>query len=357
MRIPAPDSCQSWIRIGKLALLALLAAIGLACRRAEPHERTIEPTQPPGDAGQAPTPSIASPDRLAVLREEDRAWLYERVRGESLATLGPLPGTYGEPVLVRCTVVAWTAPGPLTGARLECTELGAPDGPDGRTWSRFLVFDAAGVRELQDERDVTDRSRTGGITFPRALAGTWTLDEQGAGGRRTQVVVREETAPVRGAPQRLWVAETTRWSPAGAAPDRELVHFLPDLGPVMLCERSDDYACLRLVDDKLASREDVPTMDETVAVDAKLRSTYAPALQRCYRAALAKQPGVRGHLMLHITVNAAGGVEDLSITDAEPGLAACAKAAGAGWRFPIPRGPDGNPRSKTFRIGVMFSTP
>jgi len=39
------------------------------------------------------------------------------------------------------------------------------------------VFDAAGVRELQDERDVTDRSRTGGITFPRALAGTWTLDE------------------------------------------------------------------------------------------------------------------------------------------------------------------------------------
>jgi outer membrane biosynthesis protein TonB len=98
-------------------------------------------------------------------------------------------------------------------------------------------------------------------------------------------------------------------------------------------------------------------MDETVAVDAKLRSTYAPALQRCYRAALAKQPGVRGHLMLHITVNAAGGVEDLSITDAEPGLAACAKAAGAGWRFPIPRGPDGNPRSKTFRIGVMFSTP
>src|SRR6185436_9598905 len=162
MRIPAPDSCQSWIRIGKLALLALLAAIGLACRRAEPHERTIAPTQPPGDAGQAPTPSIASPDRLAVLREEDRAWLYERVRGESLATLGPLPGTYGEPVLVRCTVVAWTAPGPLTGARLECTELGAPDGPDGRTWSRFLVFDAAGVRELQDERDVTDRSRTGG---------------------------------------------------------------------------------------------------------------------------------------------------------------------------------------------------
>jgi hypothetical protein len=339
-----------------LALLALLAGSGLACRRAEPRAQSVAPVQPPAEAGPPPAPSVAGPDRLAVLREKDRAWLYERVRGESLATLGPLPGTY-EPVLVRCTVAAWTAPSPLTGARLDCIELGAPDGPDGPTWSWFLVFDAAGVRELLDETDVTDRSRTGGLTFPRALAGTWTFDEQGTGGRRTQVVVREETAPVRGTPQKLWVAEMTRWSTAGAAPDRKLVHFLPDLGPVMLCERDDNYHCLRLVDDKLADREHLPTMDESAAVDEKLRSTYAPALQRCFRAALLKQPGVRGHLMLHITVNATGVMESLSITDAEPALAACVKAASAGWRFPPPHGPDGNPRSKTFRIGMMFGPP
>lgn len=337
--------------------IALLAAIGIACQRAEPRERSVASPKPPGDAGQPPTPSIAGPDRLAVLREEDRAWLYEQVRGKSLATLGPLPGTYGEPVLVRCTVAAWTVPAPLTGARLDCTELGAPDGPDGHTRSRFLVFDAASVRELEDEHDVTDRSRTGGITFPRALAGTWTLDEQGAGGRRTQVIVREDTAPVRGTPQKLWVAETRRWSSAGAAPERKLVHFLPDVGPVMLCTWDDDYVCLRLVDDKVADREHLPTMDESAAVDEKFRSTYASSLQRCFRAALAKQPGGRGHLMLHITVNATGGMEALSITDAEPSLAACVKAASTGWRFPIPRGSDGKPRSKTFRLGVMFAPP
>jgi hypothetical protein len=294
------------------------------------------------------------------------------VQGPSLAKLGRLPNTQ-EAVLVRCKIVAWAVPAPLSGSHFECQTLGAPDGPEGPTTTRSLIFDAAGVREVIDEQDLADRSKTGGITLPRALAGTWQLDEKGAGGQRVQVTVREETAPVRGAPQKLWVAETRTWAPANpppAGPGLEIVRFVPGTGPVLLCTDSNNgssYHCLRLVEAPPSSQPEHVTIAAHQAhepsslrsrdVSVKIEKTYNAAVMRCYRAALAKRAGLRGTLTLHFTVNAVGKVEGFSATGLDAGVAACVKAAAASWRFPIPISAFAEPRSARFTIGLMFSPP
>lgn len=369
---------------GLAASLALLGALALGpVARADSPAGAKAPENPlasPSGDPLAPSPgtrgtpgTLSAVESLAVLREVGRVWTYEKVQGESLAKLGRLPNVRENP-RVRCKVVAWTVPAPLTGARLECAELGAPGGPAGPTWSRHLVFDSAGVRELAAETDLTDRSRTGGITFPRALDGKWKLDERGAGGRRTQVILREETAPVRGASERLWVAETTKWPPPGPspkAPELEIVRYLPGTGPVLLCTKTTPeslYQCLRLVEDPPPARrgpaERISISSQqahdssslkAATVATKILSTYGPGVRRCYQAMLAKQPGARASLTIELTVNAVGKVEDLSVTGSDRGLAACVKATTSSWRFPIPMSSYAEPRAAQFSIGLALS--
>jgi hypothetical protein len=341
---------------------------------AQPQAPAKPQAPPPQDpkAGDPLAPPAGAKDPLAVLREVDRYWLYEMVQGTSLTTLQRPPNTH-EAVLVRCKIVAWAVPAPLTGSRFECQTLGAPDGPEGPTSYRSLVFDAAGVREVDDENDLTDRSRTGGITFPRALDGRWKLEERGAGDRRVQVIVREETAPVRGTPQKLWVAEATKSPPAGTAPraiEVQTVRYVPGTGPVLLCTQyssGDFHHCLRLVETPPPSQPEHVTIAAHQAhepsslrsrdVSLKIETTYGSAVRRCYLAALAKRPGLRGTLTLHFTVNAVGKVEGFTATGLDAGMAACVKAAAAAWRFPIPISAYAEPRSARFTIGLMFTPP
>lgn len=372
------------------AWLALVAALGLGpVARADSPDGAKAPGDPlaaPGNPLAPPPPgtpgtpgTLAAVESLGVLREVDRVWTYERVQGESLAKLERPPNVRAIPQ-VRCKVVAWTVPAPLTGSRLDCEELGAPGGPAGSKWSRYLVFDGAGVREVADATELTDRSRTGGITFPHALDGRWKLDERGTGGRRTQVLVREETAPVRGAAEKLWVAETTKWPPTtaahqGPAPkatDLEIVQYLPGTGPVLLCTKADResrYQCLRLVEEPPPARRRPaeritissqqahdPSSLKAAAVAAKILSTYGPGVRRCYQAVLAKRPGTRASLTIDLTVNAVGKVEAPSVTGSDRGLAACVKATAASWRFPIPMSAYAEPRAAQFSIGLVFSS-
>lgn len=376
-------------RLQVISQLAIFVAIGLASgARAEapkgpPKEAPKEAPKGPADplaSGPKGPGAPAAPDPLAVLREVDRTWIYEMVQGESLGKLGRAPNMREAP-RARCKVVAWVVPGLLAGSRIECELMGAPDGPEGPTWSKHLIFDGVGVRELDDEHDVADRSRTGGLTFPRRLAGTWQLDEKGAGDRRTRVIVREETAPVGGVPQQLWVAETTKWpsaNPSLQGPDLEIIRFLPGLGPVLLCTKTDLgnlYHCLRLVEDKpapppapppqpqpprvsIASHQaQDPSSLKSAEVAGKVASAYAPAVRRCYEATLAKRPGARGALTLTFTVNAVGKVEGVSATGFDPGLAACVKGAAATWRFPIPMSAYASPRVARFTIGLVLAPP
>ena len=389
------------------AALALLAALGLgpvagadAPQGAKPPPKAPAPAPAPASqdplAPRAPklddpfARSPSAPDPLAVLREVDRTWLYERVQGESLAKLGPPPSVREAP-RVRCKVVAWPLSGPLAGSHLECEPLGVADGPAGPAWKKHLIFDGVGVREVEDERELADRSRTGGLTFPRVLDGRWKMDERGAGNRRTQVMVREvardEVAPVRGAAEKLWVAETAKWpsaTPSAKGPDLEVVQLRPGFGPVLLCTKQgldSQYQCLRFVEEPPAelppaggpagkprpqppqaervtiskTQTHDPSTLKPAQVTAKISSSYLSAVRRCYQTTLAKRPGARGALTLDFTVNAVGKVEGVSVTGFDTGLAACVQTAVTAWRFPIPMSAYAEPRAARFSVGLALT--
>lgn len=328
--------------------------------------------------------SPAAPDPFAVLREDGRSWSYETALGESLSTLVVPP----QGARWLCEVKPWTAPGEAERSSVVCDLDGAaPDGPDtGAAWTLWLVFDQVGVRQVDEQdTDVGDHSKTLGLTFPRKLRGTWKLDEKAPDGARTRVTVREQTANVRGVARKVWVAEAERWAPPidgkVAAPDRHLVHFVPGLGPVLMCTREgkpgSQYHCLRLTanpppDSPPASPDSPPAPPQgrvsisskqahdpsTLKADdlaAKIASSYLGGVRRCYQAVLAKRPTTRGALTLDFTVNAVGKTTAISVKGVNDGLAGCVATQIAGWRFPIPQSTYAEPRDARFTLGLALA--
>jgi hypothetical protein len=336
------------------------------------------------EAPKSPRPVAPAPDPLAVLREDGRSWAYETAFGESLSSLAVQP----QGIRWLCEVKPWTAPGAVTRSSIACDLYNqAPDGPEtGADWTIWLVFDDVGVRQLDGrDADVGDRSKTRALTFPRKLAGTWKLDEKGRDGERTVVTVHEATAKVRGVARKVWVAETERWAaPVGgkvAAPERELVQFVPGLGPVLMCTKQAEpgatYDCLRLFENK--APETKPTPETKPAppqghvsisskhahdpstlkaedVAAKAASSYLGGVLGCYRVVLARRPTTRAALTLGFTVSSVGKTEAISVEGGgDDGIAGCVAKLVAAWRFPIPQSTYAEPRNARFTLGLALT--
>lgn len=364
---------------GALVIAAVTLLASSARARADRREDPLA-----SEPRVAPVP----PDPLAVLREPGRGWVFKRVFGKSLTSLVEP----GQEVLWLCEVKPWTAPGPLVRSSLVCDRHPkALDGPEsGSEWTIWLVFDDVGVRQLDEETtNAGDRTRTRGITFPRKLEGTWKLDEKGRAGGRTLVSVREDTARVRGVARKVWVAEVQRWDPPVggkvADPAEYHVQFIPDVGPVLMCQGrpGPGYECLQLVEAKPpppppppdASKPPAPpppppppgrvTIASKVAHDpstlkaadvgAKIASAYLGGVRRCYLAVLAKQPRARGELSLVFTVNAVGKTTMITVKGFDDGVASCVAKLVNDWRFPIPQSTYAEPRNARFTIGLGFA--
>jgi len=335
-------------------------------------------------APKGPRAGAPAPDPLAVLREDGRSWAYETAFGESLSSLEVPP----QGIRWLCEVTPWTAPGAATRSSIVCDFYHqAPDGPEtGADWTIWLVFDEGGVRQLDGrDADAGDRGKTRGLTFPRKLDGTWKLDEKGRDGERTVVTVHEETAKVRGVARKVWVAETERWAaPAGgkvADPDRELVQFVPGLGPVLMCTKQGKpgakYDCLRLFANQAPETKPPPETKpappqghvsisskhahdpstlKAEDVAAKAASSYLGGVRRCYQAVLTRRPTTRGTLTLDFTVSSVGKTTAISVEGGgDDGIAGCVAKLVAGWRFPIPQSTYAEPRNARFTLGLALS--
>lgn len=82
---------------------------------------------------------------------------------------------------------------------------------------------------------------------------------------------------------------------------------------------------------------------------------YAPAIQFCYENELKKNPGLRGKLVVSLTVLADGRVSDAVVVDdglGAPAVTGCALAQIQGWQFPAVEA-----GVTTFRIPFLFTPP
>jgi TonB family protein len=82
---------------------------------------------------------------------------------------------------------------------------------------------------------------------------------------------------------------------------------------------------------------------------------YAPGIQFCYDNELKRSPGIRGKMVVAITVAASGQVTDARVVSNTVGstrLSECALAQIREWRFPaVPSG------STVFRAPFVFTPP
>ncbi len=82
---------------------------------------------------------------------------------------------------------------------------------------------------------------------------------------------------------------------------------------------------------------------------------YAPAIQYCYESELKNDPGLRGKLVVSLTVAADGRVTDAAVVEdrlGNPAVADCALAQIRAWRFPAIDG-----GATTFRVPFLFTPP
>jgi hypothetical protein len=103
--------------------------------------------------------------------------------------------------------------------------------------------------------------------------------------------------------------------------------------------------------DKKALDESTLTPD---AVLAKIMSAYMAGLKRCYKNYLTKDPSAQGGVNLSLTVNEAGRSVSSRATGFASELDSCIQGRMDGWRFPIPKDQDANPRDATFMITLQL---
>jgi TonB family protein len=100
-----------------------------------------------------------------------------------------------------------------------------------------------------------------------------------------------------------------------------------------------------------SSRNDYRSNESLLAVVRR----YAPGIQFCYDNELKRNPGLRGKLVVSITVLANGAVSEAEIVDdrlGSPSVTQCVLAQIKGWRFPaIPSG------TTSFKTPFVFTPP
>jgi hypothetical protein len=84
----------------------------------------------------------------------------------------------------------------------------------------------------------------------------------------------------------------------------------------------------------------------------KIQAAYMAGVKRCYKAALAKDPTLRGTLALSLIVNETGRTVNGAAKGVGAELDACVTGLMAGWRFPIPKDADGEPTDTSFTVAL-----
>ena len=89
---------------------------------------------------------------------------------------------------------------------------------------------------------------------------------------------------------------------------------------------------------------------------AKIKSVYLPAIRRCYKTYLLKDPSARGLVRLKFTVTESGSTFNGTAHGFASEVDACITAHMPGWRFPIPRDRNGDATNAIFTISIQLVT-
>lgn len=94
-------------------------------------------------------------------------------------------------------------------------------------------------------------------------------------------------------------------------------------------------------------------VDSTLTADVlllKIQSTYMAGLKRCYKQRLAADPAAKGSVQIRLGVEATGRTTEILVTSFHPDHESCAKGLIQNWRFPVAKGPDGEPVVAAFEL-------
>ncbi len=318
-------------------------------------------------------------DDLDVLRDAAQRWTYELVGGVDADHLAVLPKSSP----VTCAIKHVTS----TTSQFVC-DTGATAQPLAGalvTAPRTLYWDGSGVRELRGAATAeatSDPANAFALTFPTMLRSAQTLQLASTAGATASLAQRIEMRPLHGRPTAVWITEATTTAARRArmpppVPVQTLAVFAPAVGPVLLCtvraKASPAYVCLRRVDpastasDAQAPAVPVPHLSvarkitrlkTSLTADklaAKVMSTYASGIKRCYAAARKAKPTAGGTLALKLTVNAVGKPEAITVKSFDAKLTACVKTQVATWRFAIPQGEYGSPIAARYELDLKLA--
>ncbi|MCB9572833.1 MAG: hypothetical protein H6709_12170 [Kofleriaceae bacterium] len=105
------------------------------------------------------------------------------------------------------------------------------------------------------------------------------------------------------------------------------------------------------------SRGTIAEVATSLGIDtiiAKVESTYAAGLKRCYVEALKVDPTATADLELTLTVNESGRSVEPSVTGGPDTVDDCVTAMAAHWTFPAPKNADGEPASTTVMLRIAL---
>ncbi len=94
-------------------------------------------------------------------------------------------------------------------------------------------------------------------------------------------------------------------------------------------------------------------VDSSLTADvllAKIFSTYMAGLKRCYKQQLAADPAAKGSMQIRFSVEPTGRTTEILVTSFHPDHETCAKGLMQSWRFPVAKGPDGEPVATAFEL-------
>jgi hypothetical protein len=94
---------------------------------------------------------------------------------------------------------------------------------------------------------------------------------------------------------------------------------------------------------------------EAVTVLHKVRSAYLAGLKRCYKTRLAAAAGIRGRVVLNLTVNEAGRTVNGAARGFDSDLDRCITGLVQSWRFPLPHDRNGDATAASFSVRVLFA--
>ena len=94
-------------------------------------------------------------------------------------------------------------------------------------------------------------------------------------------------------------------------------------------------------------------VDSSLTADvllSKIQAAYMAGLKRCYKQRLAADPAAKGSLQIRLSVGLTGRTIEILVTSFHPDHESCAKGLIQSWRFPVAKGPDGEPVVAAFEL-------